>query len=610
MSPDSKILLIAAVCLACVPFLATAAPNIERDVLCERCANETTFSETCAACSFETTLFVSSTDGNMFSPVGEEKQDLKSQPELQAKDASSSESEDSSAEAESDSSSSKRSTSRGGSRSNLGCSGFSTRPSVPSSAESALGSKRSQAMSHLRSAKRYDSRTDILLMGDSITHHLRDRSCERKLFSDYRGRGLNTGISGMTSTGNLALADWIFSESDMAPKMVWLAIGINDCRRGHSKSTIVSNIIKTIQIVKYYSPQTAVMWQKILPAADDEEGWSGDEWSKQDTYDCVEGVNKEVEKWVKDHESMCMKVVNFESFILSNGRFRDGIYGDGLHFTDGGELSSYCSKIAGQVDEYQNNDVQKRSSELEAWRDVEPIHFEEEGEVYFRWNYSEWTECTGECGTQRRYAECHRFDPNQNGTASEVVTDKLCHDVFLNPLERICGMTHECVEKLPMPPNALVHQPGTLVVTFPTQGPVTVTVDKAEPADCSNLAPSQPVGLLATVIALGLVLIATAGFAAYQACKLAAMRETPPSPEPEAASVKQQQCDVPSQEYHLARSAQSSRGQIASTFSFASTFLTLAAALTSAGVKLACKGTCEAAPIVNWGENLDQPDGS
>ena len=310
-------------------------------------------------------------------------------------------------------------------------------------------------------------------------------------------------------------------DTDMAPKVFYLAIGINDCRRGRDGDDVAESIIETIKSVKYYSPGTAVKWQKILPAADEEDDWEGVKWKDQDAYKCVEEANEKVEKWIKKHDDdTCIEVVDLEDFVLKSGKIRD-VYGDGLHFDDGGDLKGYCKEITDEVEDYRKNDVSSRSSGLEPWRDVKPLHFEPEGEAYFRWKYSEWTECTGECGSQRRTVSCLRFEPN--ATEGTPVETQLCEDVFLNPLERICDMTKECVARLPAPPQALVHQPNTFVVSVPASTPVTLTMnDNGSSGDCSSTVSPLLIGMAVVTGVLALLLATAVGVAFSQSRKLRA----------------------------------------------------------------------------------------
>ena len=292
------------------------------------------------------------------------------------------------------------------------------------------------------------------------------------------------------------MTDWIFSESDLAPQIVYVAIGINDCQEDYPIEMVADAIIRTVKAVKYYSPHSAVVVQKILPADDDKKDWEGEKFKKQDLYECVVETNKIVEKWVKDNEDKCISSVDFEDFVLDDGKFRKNVLGDGVHFTDGGDMKEYCKLIEKATKKFDDYDVQARSTGLEPWRDVEPIIFTEEGETYYNWKYNEWSNCTGACGSQRRTVECHRFDPG--ATDGYTVMDSFCEDVFLNPLERVCDLTEQCLMRLDVPAAALVHQPGTVVLNRPS--------GDLSDAGCPTFSPLAAV-LAACCAALGVLLI-------------------------------------------------------------------------------------------------------
>lgn len=312
----------------------------------------------------------------------------------------------------------------------------------------------------------------------------------------------------MDSAGNLAMAEWIMKDTDTAPDTAWIAIGINDCRRGHDGGDVADNIIKTIEIVKSYSPQTAIVWQKILPAADDDRGWVGNKWTDQDSYDCIAEANKKVEDWIDDNSDTCISIADFSDFVLDNGKFMSGRLGsDGFHFIDGGDMDGYCKLISEAVSEWKGNDVESRS-DSSPWRDVEPLRFEGVGEAYYTWKYTDWDTCTGMCGTQMRTAECHYVNPNVTNTT--VVPDSSCANEFMNPLERLCNLDDPCVSSLPAPPEALVHQPRTIVALSPAKSGQTGLASGL----CSEQTPLS-IGLMSAVAVLGALVLVLFGLVLY-----------------------------------------------------------------------------------------------
>mmetsp|Transcript_31670 Transcript_31670/g.89993 ORF Transcript_31670/g.89993 Transcript_31670/m.89993 type:complete len:558 (+) Transcript_31670:75-1748(+) len=469
-----------------------ASATLVDDPQCAQFCDESLFGEDCQSCSLTTFL---TRDDDFFGVVGEatnaiwtpaDSIDLRIQKGDDDKDD------------DDDGSNRRRSRNE---PSNKGCTGFDEEPDIGKGEKNDMKDRRRDAKKKMRLAKRYGEKARVVYLGDSITRDWgNDSKCTKNIYSHYDKRGLNFGIGQLTSRGLVALVDWIFGETDLAPQLVWIAIGINDCQadNDYPVDLVVDAIIRTIKAVKYYSPQTAVVWQEILPADDDKKDWEGDKFKHQDLYDCVRKTNEKVREWVDKQKDKCISHVSFEDFILKKGKFREDVLGDGVHFTDGGDMDKYCELIEDATRGYDKYEVQARSTGLEPWRDVEPFHYEEEGETYYRWKYNDWSNCTGACGSQRRTVECHRFEPN--ATSSYTVEDPFCEDVFMNPLERVCDLTEKCLQRLEVPASALVHQPNTFVVNSPTarlamQGEA-----------CPSFSPLSAV-LTACCVALGLLLI-------------------------------------------------------------------------------------------------------
>lgn len=298
--------------------------------------------------------------------------------------------------------------------------------------------------------------------------------------------------------------NWIMSETDLAPQVIWIAIGVNDCRNRKNPRDAADNIIEAVRAAKYWSPQSVVIVQGVLPTSypeDDPDNFEGEKWSDQDMYDCVESINNRVKDFVDDNDDMCIEYADLEDVVLTKGKFRDNVLGDGLHFLGGGDMGRYCEAIADEVERFGDYDVQSRS-ESPLWRDVEPFAFEGDGEPYYRWAYSEWTQCTGDCGNQRRTVQCLLHDPMGINSTDELVKDEMCGEIFLNPLERICNFTTECLANLTMPPQALVVQPYTAVVRpQPSPGPQRLGLG------CSKASVAQIV-MLAAIAVLAVLLVA------------------------------------------------------------------------------------------------------
>ena len=115
------------------------------------------------------------------------------------------------------------------------------------------------------------------------------------------------------------------------------------------------NIKNTIRTIKYHSPRTKVIVQKILPTAmkdpsmkGREASFVGKKWEDMKLHKCVETVNSEVEDFVKSFKQTCgLSFVDLDRVVLdTQGRFKPNALPDGLHLHgQDGNLSGYCRQI-------------------------------------------------------------------------------------------------------------------------------------------------------------------------------------------------------------------------------------------------------------------------
>lgn len=249
------------------------------------------------------------------------------------------------------------------------------------------------------------------------------------------------------------MVHWIFkNEEDLRPQVVYLAVGVNDCRKGRDYDDIVDNIEDAVEAIKYYSEDTQVVIQGILPTSypeKDDSEFEGEDFEDMDLYKCITNANKELEKYARKYRSRCVDFHDAEKVVLErNGEFKEGVLKDGLHF-DKSEMMDYCDDIADAVKKYRNIKVNSNGGNaFTNWTDIEPMHYvEEEGnETIYRWRYNSWSNCTGACGLQRRTAECHMVDVATG--AGHTVEEALCADSFMNPLEKVCNLEPTCEAEL------------------------------------------------------------------------------------------------------------------------------------------------------------------
>lgn len=314
-----------------------------------------------------------------------------------------------------------------------------------------------------------------------------------------------------------SMTNWLFKNSKIAPQTVWVAAGINNCFRsqGYKSAEAANQIFDIVRLVKFYSPQTRVVIQGVLPTSypyPESEQYAGMYWNDTNTFPmhhCVKDINKRLRKFVKEYRDHCVEYADLDNVVISDGgQFKSGVLGDGLHFRpEPADMNSYCEAIARAVEPFNNGWVRARS-EGQYVEDVEPLYFEGlEGPIYYRWKYGEWSPCTGTCGEQRRSAHCYRMEAGDLG--SEAVDDTFCQDVFLNPLQRVCDFSKDCLSVFNVVKESLVQLPGSMVLNTDFNQRATEPV--REPCPVAQVLDNR--------ISMGLV----AGVAVVAVCLLAAL---------------------------------------------------------------------------------------
>lgn len=309
----------------------------------------------------------------------------------------------------------------------------------------------------------------------------------------------------------------MFDKTCLAPQVVFMAVGVNDCIRQESAKDAAQHIIDTVKIIKDYSPDTQVIVQRVLPTSYPIKKFEGTDWEDQKLHDCAKTINEEVEDWIDDNKQHCISQVDMSSVVLDNGEFKDHVYEDGLHFGEDGDMKLYCRAIRKAISDYDNTRVSARGTALD-WEDVEPFFYEglENDNEYYRWAYNEWSSCPMGCGTQRRTAECHLMQVN--GT-DRVVPDSYCVDSFMNPLERMCNMTDSCLANIQGPRGALIKEPNTLLLSNLQSGNLLL-----EPNECPKLNTTSKVLLACCALLIGALAFAIV-------CMIMVLRSIKPSAE-------------------------------------------------------------------------------
>eukprot|EP00873_Tetraselmis_striata_P041158 jgi/Tetstr1/461422/TSEL_006532.t1 len=376
----------------------------------------------------------------------------------------------------------------------------------------------------MRDATTYGKNIDCLIVGDSIMEDLGDKSsCESTIFDEFSKKCLNWGISGIDTYFAATLVQWIFTNSvpKLQPKVVYLAVGINDCTRGRDASKIVDNLILIIKAIKHSSPHTRVVVQGLLPTTykdtTDADGETWDEDEELKWYDCVTAVNTDILTWIQGNAELCIEYEDQSDVVLDDDdKFNDALK-DGLHF-DQGNMNKYCKAIADAIKDHADVEIDSfQGNVFTHWHDVQPLPIEGETTQHL-WHYNEWSNCTGNCGVQRRTVECHAVEVASG--ASHTVEEALCINVFMNPLERVCNIEPDCEAKLGRL-ESLLRFPIPLSQVTSKMEAVPISSHPSS-SDCSTSSPVNAIYIAAiSALALGVVVLGAVAWRASMRAKKA-----------------------------------------------------------------------------------------
>jgi len=275
-----------------------------------------------------------------------------------------------------------------------------------------------------------------------------------------------SGIGGRTVA---KLAREIFEDTCLAPQVVYLAVGVNDCFNGRTGDNAILGITDTIKIIRHFSPATKVVVQKVLPTTKPDESYRGKLWKDQDYYKCVQHINARVGRFIRKNRESCVSHVDFTNLILdSEGRFRAGIYDDGVHFYKNGDMNKYCDAIADELESSSSRDTyedESGSSDSSSKSRNDRFASDLINATAYLWTYSKWTKCEGVCGTQRRTAMCMMQNPGNTTTMLEPANEASCEGTFMNSLARICKIKDDCdVNGFLQDRTVLTMQPGSILL--------------------------------------------------------------------------------------------------------------------------------------------------
>mmetsp|Transcript_42016 Transcript_42016/g.105412 ORF Transcript_42016/g.105412 Transcript_42016/m.105412 type:complete len:493 (-) Transcript_42016:328-1806(-) len=400
------------------------------------------------------------------------------------------------------------------------CGGSWSRPGGISSSAPSYLDRRQKALAddYYDQATDYGDRVRALMIGDSLLEYLREDGddCDQDIFEDHFDRkGFNWGIAGTRTDYTKTMTDWIFrgarsERKDIKPQVVYLSVGVNDCIYEKRPRDISDNIIDIVKIIKYYSPDTRVVIQEILPTSfyddKDDDDHDGERWERAELYKCITDTNKLVKAWVRSVDRYCIETADLSDLVLDNdGEFKGGVLRDGLHFGSRG-IFDHCRAIQRSIRRFSGVQINSASAvnvTIPIEEDVEPLHYPsiEGNATIFRWRYNDWSACSGACGIQRRTAECHKLILETE--ASEVVDEALCAMSFMHPVDRVCNVEPSCVASLGPGgtlPRYLVPADQLLVTEVPSSDPDCDTASDTDNAYLGAIAALAAV-LLITIVA-------------------------------------------------------------------------------------------------------------
>ncbi len=157
----------------------------------------------------------------------------------------------------------------------------------------------------------------IVFLGNSIT----EVGEWSELFDDKNI--INRGISGDVTYGVINRLPYLLSQK---PKKIFLAIGVNDIKRGASVEEVSTNLEKIIKLIKQKSPKTKLYVQSILPV---NEGMLAAIYLKI-TNERVDAVNQKVKELAGKYD---FTYVDLHQSQLkgTDGQLKKELSTDGLH---------------------------------------------------------------------------------------------------------------------------------------------------------------------------------------------------------------------------------------------------------------------------------------
>ncbi|MBS1627364.1 MAG: family 20 glycosylhydrolase [Bacteroidetes bacterium] len=194
-------------------------------------------------------------------------------------------------------------------------------PVLPNYADSLFSTYYWQRATLFQTLPKHNS--DIIFLGNSIT----DGAEWSEIFNDIKIK--NRGISGDISAGVIKrLPNMVEGK----PAKIFLLIGVNDLSRNISVDSIFTNISLIANYIHYYSANTKLYVQSILPVSD--------YYKKFSTHSTKTNLINQLNTLLKNNaEKLNYTYINLHDYFTDeNGKMNPSLSNDGLHLKGDGYM--------------------------------------------------------------------------------------------------------------------------------------------------------------------------------------------------------------------------------------------------------------------------------
>ena len=246
----------------------------------------------------------------------------------------------------------------------------------------------------------------VFLGDDNIKRWVSDAPDTWKWMSSnvMKGSPANLGCDGMDSTGGLAAAWRLVEQTPLSPKAWVLSLGSNDCVDGGSYEAVASKLQDIIQVLRFYNCYSQVVVNAILPST---LGSDGHDWESSPHRTCIQNTNSAMKRFAAKNSHMGVSFVDCGSSFLSvRGNTIDRTkMPDGHHLSHTG-YTTLAACLGKHLLPYSALERSKYPQSFDFSTQPKPSPASKPNK--YDWSFSDWSSCTGACGSgmQTRTAFC------------------------------------------------------------------------------------------------------------------------------------------------------------------------------------------------------------